>query len=86
MDTGSLDPQQIFQWQSIAAFFQRQHHFAHPQIFNMALEVVDGAAGNRLFHYRIALVHANKADDDKARLAPLCPRASAQHQHPAPER
>ena len=92
VNAGGLDPQEVFQRQGIAPFLQRQHHLGNAEIFHITGEIMNGGAGNCLFHHLRALVHHHIADDDKAAAGlfaqgpqSLCPVARAQHQHPPPK-
>ena len=92
MDPRSLDAQQVLQGQRVAPFLERQHNFAHPEVFNKAFEIVDGVAVDRFFDQWAAIAHANKTYDNETRFWPLaqlakavCPVASTQYQNAPPE-
>jgi hypothetical protein len=77
VDAGGLDPQQILERQRIAPLLQRQHHFADAQVLDEAGEVVDRAARDRFLDNRLAIAHADVADDDEAAFRPFAQLAQA---------
>ncbi len=92
VDAGRLDPQQILERQRVAPFLQRQHHFADPEILNIARQVADRIAVDRLDHHGCRTAHADIADDRKSRFGlfaqfaqSLGPSACPQDENAPPE-